>query len=86
MAGGAAAEGEAGVSEQVWSTLDEVRQRLGNFWRLIALALLALRVDSHLFAAVMLNAVRDEGDGLITRIERDGRRIDVSTSGRGRQG
>ncbi len=68
------------MSGDGWSRWDEARQRVGNCRRFLGLAWLSLWSDSTLLAAVIFNSVRDEGDGLITRLTmKDGRRVDVPT-------
>lgn len=57
-----------------WTKWDEVKQRIGNCQRFIIWAWLALWTDSTLFAAVFLNATRQEGDAFISGIVmKDGR-------------
>ena len=66
------------MAEDEWTRSCEVRQRLCNCYRFMRFAWLSLWTDSTLLAAVVFNSVRDEGDGLITRLTmKDGRRINV---------
>lgn len=66
-----------GLDEGPWSRWDEIKQRLGNCKRFLVWAWLSLWYDSTLFAAVFLNASRQEGDAMIARIVmKDGRDYD----------
>ena len=63
--------------EGPWTRWDEIRQRLGNCRRMLAMAWWALRYDSVLFATCVFNSVRDEGDLTISRIVlKSGREFD----------
>lgn len=61
---------------QPWTRWDEIKQRVGNVRRMLMFAWQAARYDSGLFAVVLFNSCRDEGDGLIGAVMLDGRRID----------
>lgn len=61
-----------------WTRRDEIRQRAVNCWNMLKMAWLAVRSDSGLFAAVLLNCARSEGDGLISKMTmRSGQEIVV---------
>ena len=61
-----------------WTRRDELRQRLLNCRLMLTFAWLALRSDSAMFASVLLNSARSEGDGLIARVTmRSGKDIQV---------
>ena len=45
-----------------WTRYDEITQRLGNCRRMLVFAWLALRYDSMMFATVLLNCSRQQGD------------------------
>lgn len=67
-------------SARPWTRRDEVRQRIGNCWRMLIFAWLALRYNSALFSGVFLNVARQEGDLMISKIVmHGGREIVVPT-------
>ncbi len=48
-----------------WTRTDEVRQRIKNVVSMLRLTWFAMRYPAHLFALVLLNLARSEGDALI---------------------
>lgn len=58
-----------------WSRWKEIRQRLTNCKMMLLFAWLALRYPSFVFSSVLLNSVRSEGDGMISRITERGTRV-----------
>jgi hypothetical protein len=62
-------------NQRAWTRWDEIKQRAGNVRRMLIFAWLAATNDSALFAMVLFNSVRDEGDDLIHSVTMwDGKR------------